>query len=122
MSRRTVRIGAQLLEELSRLLREEVTDPRIRLVTLTRIDVSPDLRNALVYVMVMPPEKREDSLAGLSRAVPFLRKSLARHAGLRFTPRLKFVYDDAFESGQRVEELLRDLRDDDAAEQDVEAD
>ena len=49
MSRRTERVGAQLLEEISRVLRAEVTDPRVSLVTLTRIDVSPDLSHALVY-------------------------------------------------------------------------
>ena len=86
----------------------ELRDPGLGFVTITQVKLSPDLRHATIFVTVMPQEKREESLAALNRARPFLRHALAKEAGLRFTPDLRFFYDDVFESGQRVEQILRE--------------
>jgi ribosome-binding factor A len=114
MSRRTERIAEQLRAELARLLREEVTDPRIGLVTLTQVDVSPDLSNARVYWSVV---KSEDSdavsanLAGLESAAGFLRHRLAQLLDLKRVPELRFRFDPSLAHGDATLALLREIRD-----------
>jgi ribosome-binding factor A len=110
MSYRNVRIADQIRLELARLLREEVRDPRVGFVTLTEVDLSPDLKHARVYVTTMA-EEPESTLAALKRATPFLRRSLARHAKLRYTPQLRFMIDKSVGTGFRVEELLQEIGD-----------
>jgi len=127
MTRRTERIGEQLRGEIARVLREEVTDPRIRLVTLTRIDVAPDLSNAIVYWSSMasdPAAETGDKISaerlqelegigqGLESASGFLRSQLARQLpNLRRTPALRFRHDSSLELGSRTLEVLRTLND-----------
>jgi len=108
MSYRNIRIADQIRRELARLLREEVRDPRVGFVTLTEVDLSPDLKHARVYVTTMA-EDRESTLEALKRATPFLRRSLARRGNLRFTPQLRFMIDESVETGFRVERLLQDI-------------
>lgn len=108
---RPERVADLIRETLARALLEEVRDPRIGFVTLTGVELTPDLKLARVYVSTLGPgTEREQSLAGLRRAAPFLRRTLARKAGLRFTPRLEFLFDSTLEDGSRVERLLSDLR------------
>ncbi len=127
MTRRTERIGEQLRGEIAKALRQEITDPRIQLVTLTRIDVAPDLSNALVYWSSMtaggvgdrPGEisaEREAEIAavasGLESAAGFLRTQIARNLpNLRRTPALRFRHDASLELGSRTLEVLRTLDD-----------
>ena len=88
MSRRTERVNDLLREEISDLLRTELHDPRIGgLVTVTHVDVSPDLRRADVYVSVLgTDEERASTMAALEHARPFLRRELSRRLQLRYTP------------------------------------
>jgi ribosome-binding factor A len=114
MSRRTERIGEQIRAELARLLHEETTDPRIGLVTLTQVDVSPDLSNARVYWSVMKSEDSNDqatSKAGLESASGFLRHRLAQVLDLKRVPELRFRYDSALAHGDATLSLLREIRD-----------
>jgi len=103
---RAERVADRVRRELARLIHEELRDPRIGFVTLTDVDLSPDLRHARVFVTVMGDENRDATLEALNHAVPFLRRSLARKASLRFTPQLRFFRDGGEESGQRVETIL----------------
>lgn len=105
---RPVRVADRIREELARLLNEEVRDPGLGFVTLTGVDLSPDMRQARVFVSVLGSDT-EPSLEALRRATPFLRRGLARGAGLRFTPQLRFALDPAVTSGSRVEELLQEI-------------
>lgn len=112
MTRRTERMGAQLMEEVSRLLREEVTDPRIRLVTLTRVDVSPDLRNALIYYSALGVEGEAEIETiddGLASASGFLRRRVARALPWKRMPELRFRYDPSLYLGSRTLDLLREI-------------
>jgi len=106
--RRADRVADQIRGCLARCVLQELRDPGLGFVTITQVKLSPDLRHATVFVTVIPPEQSEESLAALNRARPFLRRALARESGLRFTPDLRFLYDDVFEGGQRVEQILRD--------------
>ena len=106
--RRTARVADQIRGCLANCVLQELRDPGLGFITITQVKLSPDLRHAVIFVTVMPPKQREESLAALNRARPFLRRALARETGLRFTPELKFLYDDVFEGGQRLEQILRD--------------
>lgn len=90
------------------MLREELRDPRVGFVTLTGIDMSPDLKHAHVYVSTLD-ERPEEVLRALRHAAPFLRHSLARESKLRFTPELRFSVDESVAGGFRVERLLEGL-------------
>ncbi len=115
MTRRTERIGEQLRGELSRLLRDEVSDPRIGMLTLTRVDVSPDLAQALVFWSLFDPRAagREETLEkigkGLESAASFLRRRVAQQLDLRRSPALEFRYDPSLELGADTLDLLREV-------------
>lgn len=109
MSRRTERVNDLLREELSQLLREELNDPRIAgILTVTRVDVSPDLRRAVAYASVLgTPDERASTMAALDNARPYLRRELSRRLTLRYTPEVVFVADTTMEEAQQLTDLMR---------------
>ncbi len=113
MSRRTDRVADQLRAELSDLVRRDVHDPRIRqasLVGIMDIDVSPDLRRAVVKVSALGEEPdRLATIAALEHARGFLRSELARRLRLRVTPELHFELDRGAEHSQSIADLLESL-------------
>lgn len=117
MGRRTERIAMQLQSEISRVLRESVTDPRVGLVTVTRVDPAPDLSHALVYWSALDTDGApvEEIQAGLESAASFVRHSLAQVLPLRRTPALRFRHDPSIAQGGDTLALLRELRDDETA-------
>jgi len=115
VSRRTDRVGEELRAELARLLHAEATDPRLRLVTLTRVDLSPDFARADVYWSTLPGKGApsvEEAEAGLARAAGFLRRRIAAELPLRRTPELHFRHDPSLALGDEALSILRELRDD----------
>ncbi len=112
VSRRTERVSELVREEVARVLREDVQDPRIRLVTLTRVDVAPDLSNALVFWSALDAESDEELASvqqGLDGAAAFVRGRLARVLSLKRTPELRFRHDPSLELGTRTLALLREI-------------
>jgi len=111
MSRRSERTGKLIQREISELLEREVSDPRLsRLISVTEVTLSPDLRHAKVFVSTLGSEiNKEDMLAGFNKASGFLRKELALHLKLRYTPQLSFHYDDSIERGARLLKLIGEL-------------
>jgi ribosome-binding factor A len=87
---------------------EHLSDPRLELVTITGVDVSPDLRNATVWFAKLGTHDPATGEA-LAAAAPHLRATLGRQVRLKYLPRLQFREDPAIETGQRVEEILRGL-------------
>jgi ribosome-binding factor A len=114
MNRRLQRLSGLFQEELSELLLREVKDPRLtRLVSITRVVITPDLRHARVYVSVMGSEEEKVStLEGLTAAAPFLRRELNSRVTLRRVPELSFRRDDSLEQSSRVFGLLKQIADD----------
>ena len=110
--RRVDRIEEQLRIELSEILSMEVQDPRVRLVTVTHVKVSPDLRHARVFVSSLGgPEERKKILQGLRSAAGYARHSLGKRLHhLRRTPELTFDYDETIEKESRIEKLLDQIR------------
>lgn len=111
MSRRSERTSRLIQREISGLLEREVNDPRLsRLISVTEVTLSPDLRHAKVFVSTLGSEiNKEDMLEGFNNASGFLRKELAAHLKLRYTPQLSFHYDDSIERGARLLKLIREL-------------
>jgi ribosome-binding factor A len=113
-SRRLERVAEELRSEIARVLRAEVADPRVALVTILRVDVSPDLRNALVFWSRIEQKggpSLEATSAGLASAAGFLRRRLAQELPLKRMPAFSFRYDAAIEAGDRTLALLRELAD-----------
>jgi ribosome-binding factor A len=104
---RSLRVNEVVREALADEL-ERMADPRLEMVTITGVDVSPDLRQAVVFYAALG---RPDAEAALSSAAPRLRAALGREVRLKYLPALQFRADPAIESGQRVEKILRDLHD-----------
>jgi ribosome-binding factor A len=110
VTRRSERIAGELLAELARLLREEVTDPRVGMITLTRIDVAPDLSHALVFWSAFDTTPGAEQLdahqVGLDSAAPFLRRRAASALSIRRMPELRFRYDPSLVLGTRTLSVL----------------
>jgi len=112
MTRRTQRVGELLQAEISQLLLRSVQDPRVRMTSVAAVDVSPDLRRAIVRVSVLDDNQREESLEALRHAAGFLRRQLAhRLRHMRVTPELIFEIDRGAEHSQRISDLLERLHD-----------
>jgi ribosome-binding factor A len=109
MSERTARVDELLREEISRVLVREIKDPRIGFVTITRVEVTPDLRHATVWASVIgQPEERKLTMRALGRAMPFVRHELGV-LRLRRVPELHLKLDDSAERGTRVLSILHEL-------------
>ena len=107
---RQQRVSELLFEELSIMIGNELTDPRLLLVQVTSVVVSKDLRNVKVYVSHDNEEAtKEEVLRGLRHATPFLRRQIATRCTLRSVPELLFYYDDTPEKAAKVESLLRQI-------------
>jgi ribosome-binding factor A len=110
MSRRTDRLSDLLRAELSELILREIKDPRIKLVSLTGVDVTSDLRRAVVRVSVLGEEsQREEAVEALRHARGFLRTELAHRLRTRVTPELVFELDRGAEHSQKISDLLESL-------------
>ena len=103
---RPQKLGDQIQRELSDLLARELRDPRVGMVTITSVDVSPDFSHAKVFFTLLEKEKLEDTVHGLRRAAGFLRSQLARRIKLYTTPELRFEYDESVERGDRLSRLI----------------
>ena len=109
-SARRARVGNLLQSAIAELLLRDVKDPRIGMVTVTGVDVSPDLKQARVFVaMFGDAPARARALAGLDSARSFLQSQAGRRLGLRFTPALRFEIDDSLDRAERVDRLLRGI-------------
>jgi len=109
---RPERVANAMRKEIADLLENELRDPGVTgLVSVTDVEVNPDLSMAKVFVSVLAGHGGPDQvLAGLQRATPFIRHQLARRLGLREMPEIRFYHDASIERGARVEELLRRIQ------------
>lgn len=106
-SRRSQRVADLVRAEISNLLLLEAHDPSVKNVTITDVEMPPDLRSARVYFSVLGgDQERESAGEGLSRAAGFLRREVGRRCSLRYAPDLTFHPDRSLERGARIEELL----------------
>ena len=110
MSRRTDRVSDVLRAELSDLILREVHDPRVKLASITEVDVTSDLRRAIVKVSVLgDDQQRQEAIEGLRHARGFLRTELSHRLRTRVTPELVFELDRGAEHSQKISDLLESL-------------
>jgi ribosome-binding factor A len=109
MSERTERVNALLREEISNLIRDDIRDPRMAgIVSVTQVDVSPDLRNASVHISVLGDEQeRAGTMAALDHARPFVRRELGRRLHLRNIPMVRFIPDTSIADAQALTDRMR---------------
>jgi ribosome-binding factor A len=110
-TRRQRRVSELIQRELSLLLMRQVRDPRLAGVTITDVEITPDLQLARVYFSVLgEPEEEAEALAAFQHAGGFLRSELASRIQLRFVPELVFGVDKTSAYAQRIDELLEQVR------------
>jgi ribosome-binding factor A len=109
------RVADQIRAEISVMLAREVHDPGIGFITITRVQVSPDLQLARVYYTTMGSEpQRKATAKALHRAGPFLRYQIGHRLRLRRVPVLEFFFDKSVENQERVERLIQEIHEADA--------
>ena len=115
-SHRPDRVGEQIRDELSSLLsRGAVHDPGIGFITLTHVKVSPDLQLARVFYTSLGDDKaKQETAKALTRATPFLRRQIGGILNLRRVPELEFRFDQSIAHQDRIEQILRDLHEEEA--------
>ncbi len=110
--RRQERVSEKLHHELTDVLQRRIRDPRLASITVTGVEVSPDLKQATVFFTSLGDgEARREALNSLQRAGSFIRHQLSQSLNMRFTPELRFVLDESWQQGARIDELLGQLRD-----------
>lgn len=109
-------MGDQVRSALGWILEQgAIKDPGYHaagLVTVTEVELTPDLRSARVFVSIFPDDAAPAAVDALNRAEGELKRLLADRLALRFTPKLKFIFDDSIQRGARMESILRELDDD----------
>jgi ribosome-binding factor A len=110
MSIKQNRMSDRIRQILSELLLREISDPRLQGVTITEVNLDPELMFADIYVNALGDESREeDVMSGLKRANGFLRREVGKRVRLRNTPELHFHWDAALERGERLNQLISSL-------------
>ncbi len=108
-SARLRRVADQIQRELAEILRTELKDPRVGMVTLTGVEVSPDFAHAKVFFTTLAGEsERAEVMAGLKRAAGFVRAKLGARIKVHNTPELHFMFDASVEEGMRLSKLIDD--------------
>lgn len=116
MANRPERVAEAIRDELATLLARDVHDPGVGFITLTTVKVAPDLQLARVYYTSMGDEQaRRETAKALGRALPFLRRQIAQRLRLRRVPELQFFYDESVANQDRIEQILQDLKAEEAA-------
>lgn len=107
---RTSRLGEVFKKEISDIIKKDLKDPRIGFVTITAVEISPDLKRATVFLSVLGGlEEHERSLKGLKNARGHIRSELGKRVRLKFLPELVFEIDKSIEEGMRISELIKHL-------------
>ena len=112
-SRRQKQVAELLHQEISQLIQYRTQDPRLGFVTVTGVEVSPDLRNARVYVTVLGDDvDAQSTLEGLASAARYFRHELGQSLSLRYVPNLTFMLDTSLEYGLHIDNLLDSIKED----------
>ncbi|HCY83682.1 MAG TPA: 30S ribosome-binding factor RbfA [Desulfobacteraceae bacterium] len=101
------RVSNMIQTAITDLLSKKMSDPRLEMVTISGVKMSPDLRIASIYVTVFGDERRvAEALEGFKKSKGFIKKSIAPKLGLRFMPELRFFHDDTFDRAARLDALI----------------
>ena len=105
------RISEEVRREVDRIIREDLSDPRVSgTYSVTRAEVTRDLRHAKIYVSVLEDDKREGMMAALKKAAGFIRRELGHNIIIRYSPELSFVSDENIAYGVHIAKVLADAQ------------
>jgi len=108
--KRADRVSALMQKEISEIIRRQVKDPRVGFCSITKVDVSNDLRHAKVRVSVMGDEEQsQKTITGLENATGFIRREIGKRLSLRHTPEIRFILDKSIDHVLTVDRLLREI-------------
>lgn len=110
------RIGDEIQRELAQLLLTKTNDPRFQPLSITAVDVSPDMANATVLVTTLDAQNIKETLAALNHAAGFFRRALAHALNLRITPKLHFTYDKSILHANHLAALIDSVNISDSAD------
>jgi len=123
MSLRSNRVGEQMKKELGEIIGRKIKDPRIGFVTVTDVQVTGDLQQAKVFISVLGDElQRENTLKGLAKAKGFIRSEIGQRIRLRKTPEITFEFDESIDYGNRIANLLFQIKEESKEEQNEQED
>ena len=110
MGIRSERVQVQLKREISKILQEDLKDPRVGFATITRIDLTGDLRHARIYFSILGDEaNQESSVEGIESAAGFIRKLIGERLKLKYVPELSFKLDKSIEYSMKLERVFERL-------------
>ena len=111
MGIRSDRVEGQLKKEISKILQEDIKDPRIGFVTITRIDLTKNLRYASIYFSILgDDDAKEESLKGIKSSIGYIRKLIAERMNLRYVPELYFKLDNSIEYSINLEKTFERIK------------
>jgi ribosome-binding factor A len=111
--KRSQRVSDLLREEIADIIFFKLKDPRIGFLTVTGVDVTDDIKIAVVYISVLKPEERQTTLDILNAAKSFIRSELSKRLKMKFIPSIDFRLDTSAEYGSRIEQLLSEIKEKD---------
>lgn len=106
---KTERIASQIVRELSNIIFTEVKDDKLKNITITSASLTPDLGLANIYYTFLDDYSRKEIQEELEKASAFLRTKLAETIDIRYTPELRFIYDESIEYGTNIEKILEQI-------------
>jgi ribosome-binding factor A len=107
---RADRVGGLIQQLLAELLQKDISDPRLQMATITAVKVTKDLRHARIYfASAGGKEQSEQTAQGFRSAAGFIKRHLGPRLGLRYMPELEFFYDESFDHGARIDQLLKSI-------------
>ena len=110
------RVNEELTKALSQIITYELKNPDVTgMISVTRVKVTPDLKYAKVYVSMLNSKSVEKTMQGLKDSAGFMRSQVARMVNLRITPELVFEYDDSIEHGEGIDNILKQISEQDKA-------
>ncbi|WP_339288838.1 30S ribosome-binding factor RbfA [Ureibacillus sp. FSL K6-0786] len=116
MSLRANRVAEQMKKELGDIIGRKLKDPRVGFVTVTAVELTGDLQQATIYITTLgDEEEKNETLKALEKAKGFIRTEIGQRIRLRRTPELLFKFDSSIEYGNKIEQLLRTIKDHDEA-------
>ncbi len=109
---RTQRLASELKHQIGRIVHDELKDPRIGFVTVTHVEITPDLQFAKVFFSVLGDKREKDAAKkGLESAGGFIKRLIGQRVKMRYSPELKFVLDESYEYAQHIDEILKKEKD-----------
>lgn len=108
---RSDRVSGQIQKVLSEILLKKIKDPRLKAATITSVKMSRDLKFAKVYFVTSGGKERmEEAVEGFKSAIGYVKRKLAAQLGLRYMPELRFFYDDSFDYGSHIDEIIKAVK------------